>query len=104
MSQMKIVLTTIDNGYKANDIVEILLNERLAACINTRTIKSHYWWKDKIERDDEIQLIIKTKANLVDEVIKRIKDLHTYELPVIEVIDIEKTNEGVEEWLNKVTK
>jgi len=101
---MKIILTTIDKEEKADKIAETLLKEKLVACINTRKVRSQYRWKDKIEKEDEYQLFIKTKESLVDEVIEKIKQIHDYDLPVIEVLSVEKTNEGVEDWLNEVTK
>ena len=101
---MKIIYTTIDDENKAKAIVENLLREKLAACINIFPVKSAYWWKDKIERSDEIAIIIKTKESLVDEAVEKIKSLHSYELPVIDVIDIEKLNKDAEKWLNEVTK
>lgn len=101
---MKIIITTIDNGHKAEEIAETLLKEKLAACVNIVPVESHFWWKNKIEREGEFQLSIKTKEELVDTVINKIKELHTYELPVIEIISIEKTSDRVDEWVNNVTK
>ena len=63
-----------------------------------------YWWKGKIERAKEFHIIIKTKKSLVNEVMKKIKKIHDYELPVIDVINVEKANKGVEDWINEVTK
>ena len=83
MSKMKIILTYVDNDEKANEIAEILLKERLAACVGILPGKSRYWWKGKIEKNEnELHMIIKTKESLVDEIIKKIKELHTYELPL----------------------
>jgi periplasmic divalent cation tolerance protein len=104
MSNTKIILTAIDNGHRAEDIAEKLLKEKLAACVSIVPITSHYWWRGHIERSEEFQLMIKTKADLVETVIQRIKQLHGYELPVIDVVDIEKSNEGEETWINEVTK
>lgn len=101
---MKLVITTIDDGVEAERIVKILLNERLAACINVVPCTSHYWWKDKIHKADELILIIKTRDELVDEIIDKVTELHKYEFPVIEVIDAGKTNERVVEWIKEVTK
>jgi len=100
----KIILTTIDNGHKAEEIAEALLKEKIAACVSIVPVTSHYWWKNHIERSEEFQLMIKTKEKLVDEVINKIKKLHTYDLPVIDVIDVEKSSEGEEKWINEVTK
>ncbi|MCX6818970.1 MAG: divalent-cation tolerance protein CutA [Candidatus Aenigmarchaeota archaeon] len=100
----KIILTTIDNGHRAEDIAEKLLKEKLAACVSIVPIMSHYWWRGKIERSEEFEIRIKTKEKLVDTVLRRIKQLHNYELPVIDVINVEKSSEGEEKWIDEVTK
>jgi len=101
---MKIVITYIDDKSEAEKISEELLKNKLAGCINIFPCFSKYWWKNKIHKTDEFILFIKTKEELVDEIIEKIKKLHKYELPVIDIIDVEKTNEGVQEWLDEVTK
>tara|TARA_Y100000310_G_scaffold343489_1_gene451379 strand:+ start:2291 stop:2599 length:309 start_codon:yes stop_codon:yes gene_type:complete len=102
---MKIVFTYISDEQKAEGMINILLQEKLAACISTFPCKSRYWWKNKIEKNDnEIVVWIKTKDNLVEEVMERVKQLHPYELPAIDVVDVEKMNSGSETWINEVTK
>lgn len=100
---MKIILTYTEKKSNAEKIVKTLLKERLAACIGMWSGKFCYWWKGKIETTKEFVVFIKTRNNLVNSVINRIKDLHDYELPVINVMNVETTGE-VEKWLNEVTK
>jgi len=104
MSQIKFLLTYVDSDEKAELITETLLKEKLAACVGIIPGgKSRYWWKGKIERNDnELHLIIRTKANLADKAIQKIKEVHSYELPVVDVIDIEKMSPGAEKWINEV--
>jgi periplasmic divalent cation tolerance protein len=73
----------------AKKIAKILVDERLAACVNiVPYIKSFYRWEGKTVEDDEILLIIKTKNEIKDKAIKRIKELHTYQIPEIIALDI----------------
>jgi len=105
MSQLKLILTYVDSEELAEKIANVLLEEKLAACVGFFPVKSRYWWKGKItSNDNEFQLTIKTKKSLVDETVEKIKQIHSYELPAIEVFDIEKTNEGVEMWVSGVCK
>jgi len=94
----KIILTYTD---KPKKISEALLKGRLVACVNILPVKSQYWWKGKIEKNKEAMLIIKTSKNNVDKVVKKIEKLHTYEVPVIDVIDAEM-NSKAEKWLKEV--
>lgn len=105
MSNMKIILTYVDSDEKAEEIAEALLKEKLAACVGILPGKSRYWWRGQIEKNDnELHMIIKTKESVVDEVVKKVKELHSYDLPVIDVLDIEKLNPEAEKWLSEVTK
>lgn len=105
MSKMKIILTYTDSDKNAEEIAEKLLKERLVACVGFWSGRSRYWWKGRIEKNDnELHMIIKTKQSLVNKAVRRIKELHSYELPVIDVLDIEKLNPEAEKWINEVTK
>ena len=102
---MKIILTYVDSEELAEKIAETLLQEKLAACVGFWPGKSRYWWKGKIERNDnELSLIIKTKESLVGETMQRITELHSYDQPVIEVVNVEKVNPGTEEWIEEVLR
>tara|TARA_Y100000310_G_scaffold322158_1_gene380818 strand:- start:1173 stop:1481 length:309 start_codon:yes stop_codon:yes gene_type:complete len=101
---MKLVITYLDDDQKIEEMINVLLQEKLAACINTFPCKSTYWWKNKIEKNQEQMIWIKTKDNLVEQVMKRVKELHSYEIPVIDVVDVEKINPGAETWINEVLK
>ena len=68
-------------------IREALLKERLAACVSSFDISSSYIWREKIENATEKMMFIKTKKEKLNEVVKRIKEIHSYELP--EIISIE---------------
>lgn len=100
---MKIIITTIGKENAAEKIASTLLKEKLAACVNIFPCKSRYWWKKKIEKSDEFMMIIKTKNTLAERAAKRIGELHSYKMPVIEIINVEKTSKGVEDWINEVT-
>lgn len=95
---------TSESKENAKLIARKLVEERLAACVGFFPLESIYWWKGKIEESKETGMLIKTKASLVDEIIKRIKELHSYECPLIEVIDVEKGNSEFLGWVEKETK
>jgi periplasmic divalent cation tolerance protein len=78
-----IVTTTIASREDARRIADVLLAERLAACIQLLPIESHYVWKGARMAEPEVMLLIKTRAELFEPVIARIKALHPYEVPEI---------------------
>ena len=78
-----LVTTTVASRGDARRIADILLAERLAACVQFLPIESHYVWKGEKMAEPEIMLLAKTRADLFDRVIARIKALHPYETPEI---------------------
>ena len=78
------VVTMIDTKEHAAAIGMKLLENRIAACVQTEgPISSSYWWKNKIETSEEWRCIIKTTAKKYDEVERTIRSLHPYEEPEI---------------------
>ena len=98
--KMKMVYTTAKKK-DAMPIAEKLLNERLAGCVNMFPVQSMYWWKGRIEKDSEVGMLIKVKD--AKKAVKRIKDLHPYELPAILVFDV-KGYAPFARWIEKVCK
>ena len=86
---VSVIYSTIDKIQDARRIAHTLVEEQLVVCVNIiPKIESIYRWKGKIENDEECILIAKTTDNNVKKTIKRIKALHTYELPDIIVLPI----------------
>lgn len=93
-----LVYITTSGEKESKKIGRTIVEERLAGCINIiSTIESLYWWKGKIEEDTESILIVKTKVNNIENIIKRVKEIHSYENPAILAIPIV---EGSKEYLD----
>lgn len=97
---MILAIVTIDTWENAERISNILLDEKLSACINIIPgVKSIYIWRGEKKSDDEVVMLIKTEKNKFPDLVKRIKELHPYELPEIIGIPI---NYGLPEYLEWV--
>lgn len=89
MADCLFLITTRDKK-EALKIGQKLVKEKLASCINAcGGFQSLYWWKGKIEKAKEGVLFVKTKKNLKGKVIRRIKELHSYDSPCIIVLPCE---------------
>ncbi len=100
MTDKIIVITTIDKEELAETIASALVERRLAACVNVFPLTaSIYRWKEKICRDREFMLFIKTSAHLFNDVRNAIKELHTYDLPEVIALPIAAGEENVLAWI-----
>ena len=94
------VLTTTDKKEDAERIATLLVEEKLAACVQIAgPVASLYRWKGKIERAQEWQCWIKSKEVLYEEIEKAIKSVHPYEVPEIIAMPIITGSRDYLEWL-----
>ena len=99
------VLTTAEVKSQAEKIAETLVDKEMAGCVQiVGPITSIYRWKGKIEKAEEWLCLIKTKAELYDEVEKTIRQNHTYETPEIISMPITAANKKYLKWLNSELK
>jgi len=78
-----IIYITAGSMDEAKSIGRTLVEERLAACANIFPITSIFRWKDNIEEAGEFGIIIKTGTDRVKDIERRVKQLHSYEVPCI---------------------
>jgi periplasmic divalent cation tolerance protein len=100
MAEARIVLTTLSDERQAADLAEKLLERRLAACVNiVGPVRSVYRWKEKIERENEFLLIIKTSSEQAARLEGAFKELHPYELPERVELSVEGGSEAYLAWI-----
>jgi periplasmic divalent cation tolerance protein len=104
MTQYCLVYITAKDEEEASRIGKALVSEKLAACVNLHPIKSIFRWQGEINQEDEVALLAKTRAELANEVISRVKELHSYEVPCAIVLPLEKGNPDFLEWISQSTK
>ena len=92
-----VVLTTVKNRAEAKRLAEMLVSEKLAACVSAvPNVSSVYRWRGKVERAREVLVVVKTSMKKLDRLIPRIKELHSYEVPEVLVLRVEQ---GLPEYL-----
>src|SRR2546426_59959 len=103
MTDLILVLTTAPED-EAEMLARTLVEEHLAACVNVQApMTSVYWWKGKIERDAESQIVIKTTRARLDALAARLAELHSYELPELLVVPVLWGTEGYLAWVKSST-
>ena len=100
-----VVLVTVPSRQHAEQIADILVGERLAACINiVGPIHSVYRWEGAICRDDEQLLIIKTTEARYAELETRVCAVHPYEVPEIIAVPLAAGLAAYREWIQAQTR
>lgn len=82
------IITTVAPGEDAARIAEMLLRDRLAACVQEIAIRSRYRWKDEIRCEPEVLLLAKTARDRAEAAVTAIRKIHPYELPEIIVLPV----------------
>lgn len=97
-----VVLSSCPDESTAERLAQILLTERLAACVNWLPgLRSAYWWEGQIQRDAETLLIAKTTRERLATLTARLAELHPYELPEILAIEVAGGSERYLQWVSQ---
>jgi periplasmic divalent cation tolerance protein len=96
-----VVLVTTPNLQAARALIEIVLHQKLAACVNlVRGLESYYWWKGQLERSTEVLLLIKTRRALLPKLERAVLDHHPYDTPEFVVLNIAAGSESYLRWID----
>ena len=99
-----LVYTTVADHDAASGLAELLIAERLAACVHiVPAIRSVYRWQGKVYRDDEVQLVIKTQASHFELIAGLLREHHPYELPEIIAVRVARGSQEYLDWIASET-
>jgi periplasmic divalent cation tolerance protein len=100
-----LVLTNLPDRAAAERLADLVVEKRLAACVNILApCRSVYRWKDAVQHDEEHPMLIKTTAERYPELEKALRAAHPYELPEIVAVSIERGLPAYLEWVAGETK
>lgn len=102
MTKFVIVLVTAGSEEEAGKIADALLDKKIAACVNIiPSVKSVFWWEGKKETEEEFLLLIKSRTEIVDEVVEAVKANHSYDVPEIISIPVSNGSKAYLKWLGR---
>jgi periplasmic divalent cation tolerance protein len=105
MERAVFVYTTYPSIVEAEAAGRTLVERRLCACVNILPgMVSLYWWQGKIDRGDEVVMIIKTRASLAEAVRAAVRQMHSYTTPAILVLPIETVDPDYHAWIVEETQ
>ncbi|MBP7836016.1 MAG: divalent-cation tolerance protein CutA [Candidatus Omnitrophica bacterium] len=97
-----IVLITAGNKKEADKIAKKLVQDKLAACVNiVAGVKSLFWWQGKVERAKETLLIVKSRKEKFNKIVKSVKANHSYAVPEIIAIPIASGFKPYLKWIDE---
>lgn len=99
-----VVYITAPNEDEAARLAKVLVEERLAGCVNiVKGIRSIYIWEGKTQDDQEVLMIAKTQKYLFDTLMNRVRELHSYTVPEVIALPVIAGSEDYLNWLKEVT-
>lgn len=101
MSRYLVVLMTTGSQAEADKIAHTLVAELLAACVNVIPgVTSVYRWEGEVQRDQEWLLVAKSRSDVLDQLIRRVQSLHSYDVPEIIALPVSGGSEAYLRWLD----
>lgn len=102
--KLKIIYTTVGSESEAEALARALVSERLAACANILTpIRSIFRWEGKLTDEAEVAILFKTRAGKAKAAMMRIAELHSYDVPGIELWAVEDAPAPFRKWVEEET-
>jgi periplasmic divalent cation tolerance protein len=106
ITQYILVMVTAPSAEVGQLIVDLLLEKKLAACVNMiPAVKSSYLWQGEGFEDEEVLLLVKTRAQLFEtELVPAIQGIHPYEVPEIIALPILMGSQSYLDWIGEMTQ
>lgn len=100
MERAVLLYTTWSSIVEAERTGRALVERRLAASVNILPgIVSHYWWQGRIERTEEVAMMVKTRASLSEAVGAAVKEMHSYTTPAIMALPVDNVDPDYNRWI-----
>ena len=100
-----LVLTNLPNRAAAEKLADLLIERRVAACVNILApCRSVYRWKGAVQHDEEHPMLIKTTSERYGALEQALRGGHPYELPEIIAVPIERGLPAYLDWVAAETK
>ncbi len=99
MDNYIIVIVTAPSEQEASSISNGLVDLGLIACANRFPVRSVFKWQGEVENEEEVMVICKTLEMNLDQVIAKVKELHSYQVPEIIAVPIVGGSEDYLKWI-----
>lgn len=97
------VMTTVTGRDEAERLAEGILRNRLGACVQMADVRSVFLWQGKVQREDEVLLLVKGVGERYEELEDYIRSHHSYDVPEILRLPVTGGFSDYLAWLDSVT-
>ena len=98
--KIKIIITTTDSNVIAEKISNELLEKNLSPCVQIiNNVLSTYKWSNKLVKETEFLLLIKTTESKINKCKKSIEKIHNYETPELVCLNSNIINDKYKKWV-----
>ncbi|MBU0858542.1 MAG: divalent-cation tolerance protein CutA [Alphaproteobacteria bacterium] len=105
LSTMIFVFVTCVDEAEAARIAEMVVEQKLAACAHIMPPhRSVYRWQGKVEQAAEVNLLIKTRADLFEDVRSAVAAAHSYDVPCIVSWPVTDAHAPFLDWVQAETR
>lgn len=98
-----VIVSTYPDKKSISKVAHVVVEKKLAACVNYTKINSIYSWKSKIEDVEEFLALFKTTAKSKQKLKEEISKSHPYDVPEIVELKMDDTNALYMKWLEEST-
>ncbi len=99
-----LIYTTLDSMEGAKTLGRVLVESKLAACVNILpSMTAIYEWQGELQEAEEVVMLIKTREGCLDEALARAKEMHPYDTPALLVIEPLKVDPDFAAWIAEQT-
>ena len=101
-AETMVVLTTVGNDEDASALAKMLVDRRLAACVNAvGRVASTYRWQGQVAQDQETLLIIKTTGERLAALETAIREHSKYEVAEFIALPVHAASAAYLDWLRE---
>ncbi len=99
-----VILTTVASADEAVALIRALLDRRLIACGNILPgVRSLYRWEGKVADEQEVIVLLKTRASRVEALEMAFGELHPYRVPELLALPVSAGLHKYLEWIDDET-
>ncbi len=100
MSRKSMFYITTGNMEEAEKLARLMVERRLAACVNVVPgMRSFFYWEGEVQQEEEVLLLGKTREELVEELVRLVKENHSYHLPCTVTWNMDGGNQAFLDWI-----